>query len=113
MTGLPESARHPDVRSCSNSGRDDYGGDIHMKDNRLLDGRAVRDRILDGVAERVRLAAEAHTIGRLVSISIGEHREVAVYVRGQATAARRVGLRFEEDTWPSTLTQEECKARLV
>src|SRR5688572_19198159 len=84
-----------------------------MKDNRLLDGRAVRDRILDGVAERVREAEKTHTIGRLVSISVGEHKEVAVYVRGQASAARKVGLRFEEQTWPDTLSQDECKARLV
>jgi hypothetical protein len=35
-----------------------------VKDNRLLDGRAVRDRILNEVAERVRAAASRHTIGR-------------------------------------------------
>jgi methylenetetrahydrofolate dehydrogenase (NADP+) / methenyltetrahydrofolate cyclohydrolase len=84
-----------------------------MKDNRLLDGRTVRDRILGEVAERVRQASSTHTIGRLVSISIGEHKEVAIYVRGQVNAATRVGLRFEQQTWPSTLTQDECKARLV
>jgi 5,10-methylene-tetrahydrofolate dehydrogenase/methenyl tetrahydrofolate cyclohydrolase len=84
-----------------------------MKDNRLLDGRLVRDRILDEVAERVRQAAARHAIGRLVSISIGEQKAAAVYVRGQTTAAKRVGLRFEEQIWPDTLTQEECKARIV
>jgi methylenetetrahydrofolate dehydrogenase (NADP+)/methenyltetrahydrofolate cyclohydrolase len=84
-----------------------------MKDNRLLDGRAVRDRILDEVAERVRQAAARHAIGRVVSISIGEQQAAAVYVRGQTTAAKRVGLRFEEQIWPGTLTQEECKARIV
>ena len=84
-----------------------------MKDHRLLDGRAVRDRILDEVAERVRQASATHTIGRLVSVSIGAHKAAAVYVRAQANAARKVGLRFEDQTWPATLTQEECKARLV
>ena len=84
-----------------------------MKDNRLLDGRAVRDRILDEVAERVRQAAARHAIGRLVSISIGEQKAAAVYVRGQTTAAKRVGLGFEEQIWPGALTQEECKARIV
>ena len=74
-----------------------------MKDHRLLDGRLVRDRILDEVAERVRQAAAAHAIGRLVSVSIGDHKEAAVYVRGQARAAEKVGLRFEEQTWPSEL----------
>jgi methylenetetrahydrofolate dehydrogenase (NADP+)/methenyltetrahydrofolate cyclohydrolase len=82
-------------------------------DNRLLDGRAVRDRILVEVAERVRDAAATHAIGRLVSVSIGEHKEAGVYVRGQASAAKKVGLRFDDQTWPDTLSQKECKARIV
>ena len=82
-------------------------------DHRLIDGRAVRDRILADVAARVRAGAARHPLGRLVSISIGEHKAVGVYVRGQANAAEKVGIPFEEQSWPSTLTQEECKARLV
>src|SRR5438876_9711925 len=84
-----------------------------MKDNRLLDGRVVRDRILDEVAARVRDAAARHAMGRLVSISIGEQQAAAVYVRGQTTAAKRVGLRFEEQIWPEASTQDDCKARIV
>jgi methylenetetrahydrofolate dehydrogenase (NADP+)/methenyltetrahydrofolate cyclohydrolase len=84
-----------------------------MKDHRLLDGRAVRDRILADVAARVRAAAATHEIGRLVSISIGTHKEVAIYVRSQASAARKVGFRFEDQTWPATLSQEEYKARFA
>ena len=84
-----------------------------MKDNRLLDGRVVRDRILGEVADRVRHASSTHTIGRLVSITIGEQKAAAVYVRAQASAAKTVGLQFENQTWPSTLSQEECKARIV
>jgi len=83
-----------------------------VKDHRLLDGRAVRDRILADVAERVREASARHPLGRLVSVSIGEHKEAAVYVRGQASAARKVGIRFEDQTWPVTLSQDDCKARL-
>jgi methylenetetrahydrofolate dehydrogenase (NADP+)/methenyltetrahydrofolate cyclohydrolase len=84
-----------------------------MNDHRLLDGRAVRDRILHEVAERVRLAAATHRIGRLVSVSIGDNRAAAVYERSQARAATRVGFRFEQQTWPLEISQEECKARLV
>lgn len=84
-----------------------------IKDHRLLDGRALRDRILDEVAERVRQAATTHDVGRLVSISVGDNKEAGVYMRGQANAAKRVGFRFEHQTWPSTMTQEECKFRLV
>jgi methylenetetrahydrofolate dehydrogenase (NADP+) / methenyltetrahydrofolate cyclohydrolase len=83
-----------------------------VKDNRLLDGRIVRDRILAEVKERIDRAARTHTIGRLVSVSIGEHKEAAVYVRGQASAAKKVGLQFEEQIWPTELSQEDCKARL-
>jgi methylenetetrahydrofolate dehydrogenase (NADP+)/methenyltetrahydrofolate cyclohydrolase len=84
-----------------------------LTDHRLLDGRAVRDRILAEVAERVRDASATHAIGRLVSISIGEHKEAGVYVRGQASAAKKVGLQFDDQTWPDTLSQKECKARIV
>src|SRR5262245_45427770 len=84
-----------------------------MKDNRLLDGRAVRDRILGTVAQRVAAAMTKHVVGRLVSVSIGENKAAAVYVRGQARPAKKVGIRCEEEIWPSTLTQEEAKHRLV
>ena len=84
-----------------------------MTDNRLLNGRAIRDRILNDVATRVRTAAAAHRVGRLVSIIIGDNKEAAVYVRAQAGAAAKVGFRFEDARWPSTLTQEECKALIV
>ena len=84
-----------------------------MKDNRLLDGRPVRDRILQDVAERVRQASAGHQIGRLVSVSLGAQKAASVYTRSQARAAAQVGLRFEERTWPSELSQEECKARLL
>ena len=80
-----------------------------MLDHRLIDGRAVRDRILDSVAARVHAGAAKRKLGRLVSISIGEHKEVAVYVRGQVSAAKKVGIPFEDQTWPSTLSQDECK----
>jgi methylenetetrahydrofolate dehydrogenase (NADP+)/methenyltetrahydrofolate cyclohydrolase len=84
-----------------------------MKDNRLLDGRSLRDQILRDVAGRVEEASRSRRIGRLVSVSIGAHTAASVYTRSQATAAAKVGLRFEEQTWPSELTQDECKARLL
>jgi methylenetetrahydrofolate dehydrogenase (NADP+) / methenyltetrahydrofolate cyclohydrolase len=84
-----------------------------MRDNRLLDGRLVRERILIDVAERVRGALQKHPMGRLISVSIGENKAAAVYVRGQASAAKKVGIRFDEQNWPSNFTQDECKARIV
>jgi methylenetetrahydrofolate dehydrogenase (NADP+)/methenyltetrahydrofolate cyclohydrolase len=82
-------------------------------DHRLLDGRAIRNRILEEVAVRVRAATAAHPVGRLVSVIIGENKEAAVYVRAQASAAAKVGFRFEDARWPSALTQDECKARIA
>src|SRR4026209_312674 len=84
-----------------------------MTDHRLMNGRAVRDRILDTIAQRVIAAKTKRPIGRIVSVSIGENKAAAVYVRGQTSAAKKVGLDFVEQIWPSGLTQEECKARLV
>jgi methylenetetrahydrofolate dehydrogenase (NADP+)/methenyltetrahydrofolate cyclohydrolase len=84
-----------------------------MMDNRLLDGVALRNRILAELGDRVETASSQRGIGKLVSISIGDTPEVAVYVRGQARAASKVGIPFEEAHWPENTTQAEAKARLV
>lgn len=84
-----------------------------MDEHHLLRGAPVRKRILDEVAERVKQAKSKHALGHLVSISVGEHPEVAVYIRNQAKAAAEVGIPFEEQKWPEQLTQDECKARIV
>jgi methylenetetrahydrofolate dehydrogenase (NADP+)/methenyltetrahydrofolate cyclohydrolase len=84
-----------------------------MKDNRLLDGIALREQILGRVADRVAAAKERHAIGKLVSICIGAVPEAAVYVRGQARAAAKVGIPFEEAQWEDDIPQAEAKARLV
>jgi methylenetetrahydrofolate dehydrogenase (NADP+)/methenyltetrahydrofolate cyclohydrolase len=84
-----------------------------MKDNRLLDGIALRERILKEIALRVSKAMNKHSVGRLVSICIGENPEVAVYVRGQARAAAKVGIPFEEARWPEDISQLEAKNRLL
>lgn len=84
-----------------------------MKDNRLLDGIALREQILERIANRVTEARDRHAIGRLVSICIGENPAVAVYVRGQARAAQKVDIPFEEAHWSNGISQDEAKARLV
>ncbi len=84
-----------------------------MKDHRLLLGAPVRDRILAEVLQRVQQAKAQHAMGRLVSISIGEHNEVGVYIRNQARIAEQVGVRFDAQHWSGELSQDECKARIV
>jgi len=84
-----------------------------MDDPRLLKGTKIRERILADVSDRVIAARKNHSMGHLVSISIGDHSEIAVYIRNQARAADRVGIPFDQQIWPENLTQEECKAKLV
>ncbi len=84
-----------------------------MSDNRLIDGRAVQKRILGEVAAGVTEMSSSRSLGRLVSISIGDRPEIAVYIRNQSRAAAKVGIPFEEQVWPGDLTQDQCKARLI
>jgi len=84
-----------------------------ITDNRLIDGKAVQARILD----EVRASVEKHTakrpLGKLVSISIGDNPEVAVYIRGQKRAAEAVNIPFEQVFWPGDIDYASCKQRLA
>ena len=84
-----------------------------IHDPRLLFGADVRHRILQGVAADIQRLGRRRSVGRLVSVGIGEVEEISVYIRGQARAAAAVGLPFDEQRWPTDLTQEDCKRRLV
>ena len=64
-------------------------------DPRLLKGKEARKRILADVKRRVSLASAKRPIGRLVSISIGGKDDVAIYIKGQARAAKRVNIPFD------------------
>jgi len=83
------------------------------KDHRLIDGRAVQARILSQVGDYIKQASAKYRIGRLVSISFGDIPEVAVYIRNQERAAEKSGIPFDQMLWPSELSYEECKARIV
>lgn len=76
-------------------------------DPRYLKGAPVKQRILQEVNSYVQAAGK---IGRLVSVSIGDVPEVAVYVRNQSRAAKIAGLPFDQQLWSGGTTQEECKA---
>ena len=82
----------------------------NIKDNRLIDGIAVKKRI---IAEVKQYADEFTEMPSLVSILVGDVPEAAVYVRNQARGAEQSGMPFEQINWPSDITQEECKARLL
>lgn len=80
-------------------------------DPRFLDGKAVAARILEETRDEFSRLGGAK--GRLVSISIGEVGEIAVYIRNQGRAAERINVPFDNQYWPGDLTQEECKQRLA
>jgi len=82
-------------------------------DPRLLYGHEVSKTILAEVRQTLEGLAATHSLGRLVSVAIGDIEAISVYIRGQARAAANVGLPFDEQHWPASLTQEECKRRLV
>ncbi len=82
-------------------------------DPRLLYCKHVRKAVLADVKRDLENLSKAGKLGRLVSVAIGDVEEVAVYIRGQARAAAEVGMPFDEQHWPASLSQEECKQRLI
>jgi len=84
-----------------------------MHDPRCLSGIPVKKRILDDVGEAIAALSGQGTLPKLVSISIGDTPEVAVYIRGQKRAAEQVGLPFDDQYWPGDITAEDAKSRLL
>ena len=82
----------------------------NIKDNRLIDGIVVKTRI---IAEVKQYAEQFTKMPSLVSILIGDVPEAAVYVRNQARGAEQSGIPFKQVNWPSDITQDECKARIL
>ena len=82
----------------------------NIKDNRLIDGIVVKKRI---IAEIKQYAEKFSKMPSLVSILIGDVPEAAVYVRNQARGAEQAGMPFQQVNWPSDITQDECKARIL
>ena len=82
----------------------------NIKDNRLIDGIVVKKRI---IAEIKQYAEKFIKMPSLVSILIGDVPEAAVYVRNQARGAEQAGMPFQQVNWPSDITQDECKARIL
>ena len=80
-------------------------------DHRLLDGKAVAARIFDETREAFSKLGGAR--GRLVSISIGDVDEIAVYIRNQSRGANKADIPFDDQYWSGDLTQDDCKSRIM
>ncbi|WP_299702362.1 bifunctional 5,10-methylenetetrahydrofolate dehydrogenase/5,10-methenyltetrahydrofolate cyclohydrolase [uncultured Tateyamaria sp.] len=74
-----------------------------------IDGRSVAARILNACRTFIE---ENGPIGRLVSVSIGDVPEIAVYVRNQERGAARSNLPFETQFWHGDIIQDEAKAKI-
>ncbi|HLW28432.1 MAG TPA: bifunctional 5,10-methylenetetrahydrofolate dehydrogenase/5,10-methenyltetrahydrofolate cyclohydrolase [Kiloniellales bacterium] len=78
----------------------------------LLRGKPVAAEILQAVkAEAAELAESGWPI-KLVSLTVGEVPEAALYVRNQAKTAEQVGIAFEERNFPANATAEEILATI-
>jgi len=82
-------------------------------DQRFLDGRAVQRRMIEALAIQVGEINKSTGIGKLVSISIGDVDEIGIYIRNQKRVAGMVDIPFDDQYWPSDLSQEDCKARIL
>lgn len=69
-------------------------------DPRYLSGLPVKKRILAEVAEAISALSGAAPLPRLVSISIGDTPEVAVYIRGQSVRQNRLACRLMTSIGP-------------
>ena len=78
-------------------------------DPRFIDGKAVASRIYEEV--RAEFDALGGVKRKLVSISIGGDKEVAVYIRNQVRGAERSGIPFDDQYWTGSFRRKN--ARLV
>ncbi|MEM9472047.1 MAG: bifunctional 5,10-methylenetetrahydrofolate dehydrogenase/5,10-methenyltetrahydrofolate cyclohydrolase [Pseudomonadota bacterium] len=78
----------------------------------VLRGKPVADEILTGVRSSVEELARAGWPVKLVSMTIGDVPEAALYVRNQARVADRAGIEFEERNFPASISAEELTAAI-
>ncbi len=78
----------------------------------VLRGKPVADEILTGVRSGVEELARVGWPVKLVSMTVGDVPEAALYVRNQARVADRAGIQFEERNFPASISAEELTAAI-
>ena len=78
----------------------------------LLRGKPVADEILADVRSGVSELSSAGWPVKLVSMTIGDVPEAALYVRNQARVADRAGIQFEERNFAASISAEEITAAI-
>ncbi len=82
-----------------------------MADN-LLDGRAISEEILEGVARRVGRLEREGVVPRLAFLRVGDDIASRVYVGMKEKAARRVGIESETIVLSDTVGEEDLLERI-
>ncbi|MFL2561699.1 MAG: bifunctional 5,10-methylenetetrahydrofolate dehydrogenase/5,10-methenyltetrahydrofolate cyclohydrolase [Arenicellales bacterium] len=82
-------------------------------DYRDIDGRAVASTMLSQVAQDVSALNSSGWAPRLVSIRIGDHPAVNLYIRNQERAANEVGIDFERRNFPTDISEEDVRAAIA
>jgi len=74
----------------------------------ILDGKAVAEKVLSEVRDRVRALAETRRVTpTLAVVLVGEDPASQVYVRGKKRAAESVGIATQDFLYPEGLTQDD------
>jgi methylenetetrahydrofolate dehydrogenase (NADP+) / methenyltetrahydrofolate cyclohydrolase len=80
--------------------------------HKTIDGKKHAQVIKDDVRKRVAALADCGWHARLVSIDVGDHPAVGVYIRGQQRACQEVGVAYERRHYPGDITQAEILAAI-
>lgn len=78
----------------------------------VLRGKPVADEILTDVSSGVGELSSAGWPVKLVSMTIGDVPEAALYVRNQARVAERAGIQFEERNFAASISAQEITAAI-
>lgn len=78
----------------------------------VLRGKPVADEILNDVRSGVGELGSSGWPVKLVSMTIGDVPEAALYVRNQARVAQRAGIQFEERNFAASVSIEEITAAI-
>jgi methylenetetrahydrofolate dehydrogenase (NADP+)/methenyltetrahydrofolate cyclohydrolase len=76
----------------------------------ILDGKLVRQRILDSLKPRVEVLTKTHRAPGLAVVLVGHDPGSEVYVRNKIKACAELGIHSEKITPPETISTEEMLA---
>jgi methylenetetrahydrofolate dehydrogenase (NADP+)/methenyltetrahydrofolate cyclohydrolase len=79
---------------------------------RLIDGKALSEKVRTEVAERVTALKAKGTTPGLAVVLVGEDPASQVYVRNKVAACEKAGLHSIKEQYPADMTEDELLARI-